>query len=661
MILDVKISREKNLIKSPASFYNPSKEVKFRIQQIVSDFKLGREIANTSYYEFDNKTLFQRQSEDQKTFNNYRPPKSNDPDDGWKSNAVRGIARNRIISIAAHLTGNLIFPKIFAQNKNSEEDKEVASVMRELLEWTGEQSDYAKMLLYAVIAALVNPAVIIYTEFSKVMRKVKEIDEKGKWQEKVILDEDYSGFKDTIVPLDELFIGNAYEHDIQKQPFLIWRKAIDYNLAKQKYGDMANFSYVRPGIHAVFDADSDTFYDIEDRNLHERLVEEVIYWNRTGDLRLILVNGVLLTDPDQPNPRKDKKYPFIKGGYELIDEGKFFWYSSLAKKLSVDAEIINKVWRMIIDGSFLQAMPPVVNFGTEKISSSVIYPGAVTNLKEQAKLETLSVGGNLTSAINTMTELEKSISESSSDILQSGMSLPGSQTASELVLLQQNAKIMLGLFAKMIGFLVEEWGRLRICDILQFLTIGELKELGSDNLSYQQILIPNKVINGRNTTTMIRFNPNLQEEAAGMATDENGNYLDFEGLKEEGGLEGDKKIYKVNPTLLKELKYKVIITPDVITPPSEYLEKVLNLELYDRAIANPLSDQKAIYQDLLLGSYEKTKQDVDKYTIDQNNVPMMSGSPEGSDENMPTRNKEVGILGKMLGNNKNMELNKALV
>jgi hypothetical protein len=40
---------------------------------------------------------------------------------------------------------------------------------------------------------------------------------------------------------------------------------------------------------------------------------------------------------------------------------------------------------------------------------------------------------------------------------------------------------------------------------------------------------------------------------------------------------------------------------------------------------------------------------------------MMSGSPEGSDENMPTRNKEVGILGKMLGNNKNMELNKALV
>jgi hypothetical protein len=160
---------------------------------------------------------------------------------------------------------------------------------------------------------------------------------------------------------------------------------------------------------------------------------------------------------------------------------------------------------------------------------------------------------------------------------------------------------------------------------------------------------------------MIRFNPNLQEEAAGMATDENGNYLDFEGLKEEGGLEGDKKIYKVNPTLLKELKYKVIITPDVITPPSEYLEKVLNLELYDRAIANPLSDQKAIYQDLLLGSYEKTKQDVDKYTIDQNNVPMMSGSPEGSDENMPTRNKEVGILGKMLGNNKNMELNKALV
>ena len=87
--------------------------------------------------------------------------------------------------------------------------------------------------------------------------------------------------------------------------------------------------YVRPGLQVVFDEGTDLFYQQFDEELRKNLVEEVIYYDRTQDLQLIMVNGVLLTDPDHPNPRLDKRYPFIKGGYELIDEGKFFYYFSI--------------------------------------------------------------------------------------------------------------------------------------------------------------------------------------------------------------------------------------------------------------------------------------------------------------------------------------------
>ena len=39
----------------------------------------------------------------------------------------------------------------------------------------------------------------------------------------------------------------------------------------------------------------------------------------------------------------------------------------------------------------------------------------------------------------------------------------------------------------------------------------------------------------------------------------------------------------------------------------------MNVQLYDRAIASPVADQEALYRDLLLGSYDQTRDDTEKY------------------------------------------------
>ena len=81
----------------------------------------------------------------------------------------------------------------------------------------------------------------------------------------------------------------------------------------------------------------------------------------------------------------------------------------------------------------------------------------------------------------------------------------------------------------------------------------------------------------------------------------------------EKGFKGDQRLVLANPALFRDLKYKIMVEPDLEAPASDNLKRAINLELYDRAIQNPLTNQDTVTRDLLFGSYDKTKTDTDKY------------------------------------------------
>jgi len=589
---------------------------------------------------------------DQKSFNSFQDDGDEDPDLAWKSKAIKPITRNKIIVIAAHVLQAIIYPVVFAQNEDQEEDKDAATVMRMLMEWVGDNYNYAQTLLYSVIAALVNPAAVIHLEFAENYRTIKETNEKGKWTDKKILDEMFSGFRFTVVPLDELLISNIYEHDIQKQNFLIWRRVFDYDTAKSKYKDAKNWKYVKPGIQRMYDEASKTFYDLYDRNLFDIMVEEVIYYNRTEDLQLAFVNGVIMTEPDQPNPRKDKLYPFVKFGFEPVDEGKFFYYKSLAFKEWPEQEIVNKLYRAAIDGTMLQGMPPTAVYGDEHFESSIVAPGAISVLKKDSKIEKIDVGANPGILMNTLREMESSMADSSVNFSPP----PGRQTAFALSIYQQNAKILLGLFGRMISFGVKSFGELLGSDIIQFMTVGEVEEISGD-LKYKSFLMPS----ADGVSKQIKFDPSMTDEPM---TAEDRLLSSYQILQEQGGMDSKKEIYKVNPELFRRRKFLYRISPDEVTPPSEAIKKGLMLEEYDRAINNPMADQEAITRDLLFGAYDKTRNNTDKYI--KKAQPAMPGQnpmgqvPNSQMSNVPQGNSPMAkILGAGIGSQKEMAIRSA--
>lgn len=583
---------------------------------ILKHFILSTVNMYTPRVEFNDLSLITRDQYDQMSFNTYQPNNGEAwqgaPQQAWRSRAIRPVVRNKCMSIAAHATARLLFPKIFAYDEESDEQKAAAEVMEGLMEWSGDVSNYPSIALMRVITALSSPASIGYTEYGEVMRTVKtDQNADGSWQEERIRDESYPCFMDTVVPVNQLYIENIFEPDIQKQGWLIWRKVYSFSEAQAKYnGVYENFQYVRPGVQTIYDDANRQFYYVYDPNMRQEDVEEIMYWNKNLDLKIIMVNRVMLTKCDNPNPRKDKLFPFDKFFYEPINN-RFFYGKSLAFKLQHDADIVNTLYQMVIDGTYLSIFKPMVNVGGEIIASDVIVPGAVTTLSDpNADLRAINVGSDLKAGLETLSVVEQSINESSQEPLQQGQDeSAGGTTAYEISRLEANANTVLGLFLQMIAKHVKDFGKLRLGDILQYMTVPEVMKIeGEESMEmvYKTFFVNGK---GVEKNKKIVFDKEVPDEI------DQSEYLkqSWDLLQEEQNK--DMEIARVNPTLFRELQYKISISPDTLNPKSEELERAFDLETYDRMIAAmPLGmyDGEETGK-LLLQTNARTKKNPDKY------------------------------------------------
>lgn len=600
-------------VKNEQSAYRPSEKESTILQMIKRHFTLGYTNMYTPRVEFSDLSVIGRTMVDQMAFNTYQP---NNGDgypgavtSSWRSNAVRPIVRNKVISIAAHATARLIFPKIFAWNTQSESQTDAAQVMEDLMEWSGNESNYPLTSLYATLSALVNPASIVYTEYAERYRTVKrEKTGEDTYKEEKIVDETLSGFKDIVVSPDELFIDNFFEPDVQKQSWIIYRRVVNFSLLDGMFNKNPNWRYVKPGIQVFYNDANPSFYQVYDPNMRPYMAEWIIYWNREMDLKIDVVNGVMLSPYNNPNPRNDKQYPFAKFGYEAINN-RCFYYKSLAFKTSHDANIINTLYPMIVDGTYLNLMPPMIANSTEIIGSDVIVPGMTTTFRNSdSKLDAIKVATDIRSGMDTLFKVEESINQSSEMPV-----VPDNQnnvTAYQIAKSEQERNTVLGLFVQMISDFVKQYGKLRLSDILQYMTIADVTAI-SDNpdLIYKTFFLHNKKVGNERKTRKIVFDSQMTEKAL---TPKEKMDESFKTLKQQGGTDSEEVLARVNPQLFRELRYMCLVSPDVLNPMSEDVERAYNLEVYDRAIANPVANQQAVFE-LLLQSTPTTRKDPHKF------------------------------------------------
>ncbi len=153
---------EKGEISAERADYSPSED-EYAVQAMVlKHFILSSTNMYTPRVEFNDLSLIDRDQYDQMLFNTYQPNNGEAseaaPQTAWRSRAMRPVVRNKCMSIAAHATARLIFPKVFAYNQDSDEQRDAAQVIEDLMEWSGDISNYPYTALMRVLTALSSPA-----------------------------------------------------------------------------------------------------------------------------------------------------------------------------------------------------------------------------------------------------------------------------------------------------------------------------------------------------------------------------------------------------------------------------------------------------------------------------------------------------------------------
>lgn len=533
---------------------------------------MGYNLQYKPFEEFNDYSLLDRADLDQKRWNAYRAPKSEDPDEAWRWNGIRPITRNRIIGIVAQMTSQIIIPAPFAQNDKQEIDRTAALVMRDLMDYNIRNSDYVENYILWITDALVNPIAYLGVGFFEAMQTIKEENE-GKISKKEVIDGVLSGFQTFNIPVDEVLIGNFYQKQLERQRFVIRKRNIEYDEAEAIYGEHKNWEFVTTGKKTIFSSETSLFYNTFDETL-QTLCEEVIYYNRLEDTEIPFVNGIYLGDTDtEANAIKHRdnenrpKYNFATMGYEEIST-RFFYYKSAAWKLGDDDELVVRTEQLLADAVFISTIPPTITTGQGQLSEAIVIPGKNTAFDNpDVRVAPIQLGASLTPAFNLLLKKEQNMSESTQDPQSSGVQTGPPKTAREALLLQENAKIALGRFGHMLVNSLKKFGGLMIDVIIQHQSVAEIEEISEGQLveKWKSFVLTNAPEGDKMVTRKIQFKGDMVGKEL---TPEESKQRAYELLKQEGGIDSENRILEVNPEAWRKMKFHLVLDVKELLPPS---------------------------------------------------------------------------------------------
>jgi hypothetical protein len=513
----------------------------------------------------------------------------------------------------AQLTSGYIIPMFMAQNSDDEEDRAFSEFMRDLAEWTINNSDYKSSYLMASMGMLVNPVTYLGAEYAQVYQTIRTKMEDGNYSKQEILDEVLSGFKAPVYSAEQILITNAYEQNIQRQRSVIKRRYIEFSEAQAKYKNHENWDYVQPGMKSVYSADDGQFYDIKDDD-QPYLVEEAIYMNRREDCEVTFVGGIYMGASNlENNPMKHRdnrnapKYNVVPFGYQRVNEH-FYFYKSLMNSMYWDDRLIDAQYEMVMNRSFLDLQPPLAVTGSDKVDSDIIFPSSIAAFKDKdTTVRQILPAANLNGMFGAMGVVEQSMDESSVSGVTAGQLPTGEQKATAIAIAERNAKAMLDGVGKTLAESVVQYGDLMKDCILNHLTVPQVTEIvnGKTILKYRTFTLNKKQIGGKEVSKVLKFDESLLGRTM---SDEKKQEKEAQMLEDIDYPDNKKHVYLINPEVAAKYKYMTYVEPQVMFPKNEEFMQAMWSQLYGQLRADPLvSGEKLVYETLY--SFVKGKAD----------------------------------------------------
>lgn len=421
----------------------------------------ARDVRDQSYDEWDGMDYVTQYEANERAANTFIQPKKNREDTNFQS----GVVRQKLFALLSAITNLNLSGDISAYDKDGLIIQALGDAMEDIILKTNELDGDEEKKFLRHYELLKHGTVFVEESWEKKSKKVKkmrsEFDGKvrgAKWSERI---EDAFGHPTrSIIPGINVYLGDITKYDISDQPFIFTVDVKPYDEAEAIFGEWERWKSVPRTLQEFSPGGDEGGYTYGWRllqDLRNDQVEIVRYQDKLNNEFAIVVNGVLMTPVGLPLPYGLDDYTIVQQNLEPI-HAKFAYGKSLVARIKNKAALLDEFLRLGVLKTQKSFMPPYINLSGRMLTSRVFMPGKISHGIPKDSLIPISdkeAQGISNAELAMINEIKGSIDSETTSPVFSGQSPSGSPTATEIIELQRQAKMVLGLTVFSVSLL--EW------------------------------------------------------------------------------------------------------------------------------------------------------------------------------------------------------------
>jgi len=583
------------------------------------------QIQTNTWHEFNDRTLKEYVDDNQRRINNYVAPRSEDIDD-WQTRGFEGITREKMFAFVSKVAMNRPQYKFKATDKKGFIDGIVSEAVKDIYDYTWNYEDPTGIqFFFDAWAAAGSGTVIRWEGVDQTEETLEEFDSYDVTTGEIV------GLKTTttlsdincksrrVRPLDFL-VADWYEPDMQKQPHIAEVFDMSRYDFERQYGSYKHADEV-PEMKYVQDILQTSFIAQQWNNIEADRVRVIHYHEkgRKGSKFRIIANGVLILAT--PIPRKDGRYPYSRGIFKPFADERFFWGKALPDEIASDQDVYNAFKNMVIDRALLYIQRPLIGSNLSEIENEIFRPNGILNVKG-GELKTMDYAPPGAADIQILEYLRAAVNRQTSDAQQSGQTGKG-VTAREIVIADENARKLAGVFRLFLEDFDVRATKLRVGNIMQFyFEPSKLKEIiGEEDTKELQIAYRTFALNNR-TLSDKRHGLKVISIVGKREDVPQQEELDVdEFVSKKQGIEMEKMV--LNAQYIKNFEVDITIIPESSYEQSRSLELAMQNE-YTMTMAKLFPQKFMEYQDVF---FKDLNEVYDKDMSEFERVPKTPPSP----------------------------------
>lgn len=279
--------------------------------------------------------------------------------------------------------------------------------------------------------------------------------------------------KRRIIPGPAVYLGDMAQYMISDQPYLFTVENMNWVDAEQIYGNWERWKYVSREKRRFsgtagqeMSVNAWRFLD----GSKEGQVERIRYQDKPNNELQIILNGVLMLPVGYPLTAisSDGEYTFIQQNLEPIRHDFAYGKSFIFKNKNLVA-VLDEMMKLAVLKTQKSFLPPYLNLSGRALSRTMFMPGKLTRgvgKGEIAPITDKEVQGVTGSEMGMIQEVIKFVDRNTVSQTFTGAREGGQVTATQIVELQRQARLMMGLLTLAASLLEKKLAEKRLVILL---------------------------------------------------------------------------------------------------------------------------------------------------------------------------------------------------